>query len=200
MSGALKGGESAVYVLRALAGQSMSVSVLSPGNDALLTVTGVSDGVPYLRLAERATEWQGVLPRTQDYRLQVVAVGGDTPFAMEVVIPPLPTPIPTPTRIQFEPGAVSATRQGFVAAHGIAEYVVWAQAGQVMTVTLTSPRNDVFLTIVGADGIPYLRYVTGQTNWHMELPATQDYVLRAVSVGDEGSDFTLQVRISPLSP
>jgi hypothetical protein len=105
-----------------------------------------------------------------------------------------------PTRIQFEPGAVSATVQGNLAANGIDEYVLYALEGQTMSVTITSPGNDVYLSITGlTDGIPLVRAASDATGWKGELPATQDYSIKAVSGGPADS-YTLEVTILPLEP
>jgi len=104
-----------------------------------------------------------------------------------------------PTRIQFEPGTTSATVAGYVEERSVNRYVLRAFAGQTMEVIITSPNNDVLLTIVGADGIPLKRYVDGSAEWRGVLPSTQDYFIEAVSVG-AATSYELTVWISPLGP
>ena len=53
-----------------------------------------------------------------------------------------------------------------------------------MTVTITSPRGDVLLEIYGiSDGQPLVRVPMGVSKWTGKLPGTQDYAIKAVSVG-----------------
>jgi len=68
-----------------------------------------------------------------------------------------------------------------------------------MAVEVSSPNSDVLLSVVGGDGIPLKRYQNRPPSWTSQLPATQDYVLHAVSVG-MATSYTLRVWIYPLSP
>jgi len=127
-----------------------------------------------------------------------------TPRSTSTAVPPTPTPTPVPptptpgpTRIQFASGEISATIQGHIGEGETDEYVLRAMAGQTMEVAITSPNNDVLLTIFGADGIPLKRYVDGSPEWTGVLPATQDYNIHAVSVGP-ATDYTMVVTIYPL--
>jgi len=172
------------YVLQAMAGQRMIVSIMSPHNDVYFTIYGVDDGIPLVRAASDAVSWTGVLPATQDYIIKAVAAGESTPYTLEVIIP---------VRIEFDPGSTSAVIEGSIQAGHIDEYVLQAMAGQTMTVTITSPHNDVLLEIYGLDdGIPLVRSVSGATSWRGELRATQDYDIKAVSVGED-TNYTLEV-------
>ncbi|MFQ5400792.1 MAG: hypothetical protein ACE5E7_14500, partial [Anaerolineae bacterium] len=102
---------------------------------------------------------------------------------------------PPPVRIQFAPGAISATVQGEVDAYESDDYVLRALAGQTMTVVITSANNDVLLTIVGADGVPLTNgLMSGATSWTGTLPATQDYIIRALGTAQPAS-YTLTVTI-----
>jgi hypothetical protein len=68
-----------------------------------------------------------------------------------------------------------------------------------MEVLIASPADDVLLAIWGADGIPLKRTVDGEAGWMGVLPETQDYIINAVSVGEE-TDYTLTVTVYPLEP
>ena len=113
----------------------------------------------------------------------------------------LPTVTPAPmtgdgsseadaTRITFGPGAISTEIQGNLAERATAFYVLAAQQGQIMSVEITSPNNDVLLSVIGQDGTPLKRYQNGPHSWTSMLPATQDYFIHVVSVGPT-SDYTL---------
>jgi peptidoglycan/xylan/chitin deacetylase (PgdA/CDA1 family)/heat shock protein HslJ len=97
-------------------------------------------------------------------------------------------------RVEFESGTTSATYQGDITFNGIHTYKVRALAGQTMTVTLTSPHDDVLLSIFGVDGAVSASIFSELTQWTGELPVTQDYTINAVAVGSD-TPYTLQVEI-----
>jgi len=177
------------YVLRASAGQLMEVTVMSLNSDVLLDIWG-ADGTVLKRHADGRPYWRGELPSTQDYFIEAVSVGNETDYTLAVIIK---------ARIQFEPGATSATVTGHIGQNDIQHYVLRALAGQTMEVVITSPDNDVLLTIYGADGVVLKRHAVGDPYWRGELPSTQDYLINAVSVGNE-TDYELAVTIGALEP
>ncbi len=102
-----------------------------------------------------------------------------------------------PIRIEFEPGAVSATVMGGLPPNGIDEYVLYAFEGQTMTVTITSPGDNVLLEIYGlTDGTPLVRIAGDATSWSGVLPRTQDYSIKAVSY-EAVPSYQLDIEILP---
>lgn len=202
VDGHLAAGARDYYVLSAQAGQNMSVAITSPNDDVLLAVVG-EDGTPYKRYENGGPSWSFTLPTTQDYYIEAVSTGAATDYTVHVSISPLDGgntgdfPPTDATRINFDPGTTSATINGSIAERATDFYVLQAQAGQVMSVDITSPNNNVLLTVVGEDGTPYKRYQNGPPSWSYTLPATQDYYIEAVSVGP-ATDYTLRVWIEPL--
>ncbi|MGB8648229.1 MAG: NBR1-Ig-like domain-containing protein [Anaerolineae bacterium] len=68
------------YLLRAGGGQQLTVNLsTSTPNTAGLTIYGLTDGIPLVRAVSGATSWQGVLPFTQDYVIEIVPTA-DNPF------------------------------------------------------------------------------------------------------------------------
>lgn len=115
--------------------------------------------------------------------------------------PPEPTAGAVPgkdvgARIEFPVGQNSAEVFAELAAGMTDSYIVRGQQGRMMSVEITSPDNDVLLSVVGKDGTPLKRYQNGPPSWTGELPATQDYILRAVSVG-QSTSYTVRVSIEP---
>lgn len=163
------------YVLYAMQGQDMFVTVSSPDDEAYLGVKGLSDGISLLSVSSRRMRFEGKLPRSQYYRLIVNAPDAPSNYFLDVVIP---------VRIVFSPGAVSATYQGRVISGSLNHHLVRAFGGQTMQVRLNSPNNNVYLTIYGVDdGVPLIRYISESTEWVGVLPATQDYMIHAVPAG-----------------
>jgi len=122
--------------------------------------------------------------------------------ATQTPIPPTPTTAAAqsaePTRIRFGPGAISATETGTVAAQGTNAYVLYALEGQTMTASVSSPSNQVLLSITGVgDGIPLVRTASDARSWTGVLPGSQDYAVNVVSGGPADS-YTLYIEILPL--
>lgn len=69
-SGTVQGDQRKEYVLRAMAGQTMEVQVVS-GGEVNFTLTGDADGEIYKRMEVGEPYWRSVLPRSQDYRIRV---------------------------------------------------------------------------------------------------------------------------------
>ena len=98
--------------------------------------------------------------------------------------------------IEFPAGQTSAEVFAELAAGRTDSYLVRGQQGQTLSVEITSPNDDVLLSVVGEDGTPLKRYQNGPPSWTGELPATQDYILQSVSVG-QATSYTLRVSIEP---
>jgi hypothetical protein len=111
---------------------------------------------------------------------------GSANFGMSVTIP---------QNVFFNPGATSTSINGSIVSHQTNTYIARAFGGQTMTVKITSPASDVLLTVYGyTDGQPLVRYVSGASSFNGVLPITQDYVIQAVSVGNN-TNYTISISI-----
>ncbi|MCA9929120.1 MAG: hypothetical protein KC419_11600, partial [Anaerolineales bacterium] len=128
---------------------------------------------------------------------QVTAVPTADGIPTTTAMPPTPVPVNPPTRIQFDPGATSATINGHLAAGESIEYLAWAAATQRMHVEIVSPNNVANFAVEGtSDGQPYKRLVNENRFWDGTLPLAQDYLIRVTTL--EAADFTLILTIDPL--
>ncbi len=181
------------YVLRALTGQTMEVDLTSLRDNVLLEIKG-ADGTTLKGHAGGEQFWRGELPSTQDYIINAISTGQEADFKLRVTVF---------ARIQFDPGEVSVSVDGYLERtepEGVefgGGYVLRALEGQMMEVNISAPNDDVLLSIEGEGGVPLKRYVDGESYWRGELPATQDYFIRPVSVGGE-TGFNLTVTVAPL--
>ena len=164
------------YVLTAMWNQVMMVSASSSNNGVYLQIYGAYDGGYLAVFSSDLASWQGWLPRTQDYVVQVYNSGSAaTNYTLSVVIP---------ARIQFARGAYSATIYGAGYAAQTISYVLWARGGQTMTATLSSSTNSVVVAIHGfSDNLYLVNSSANQTTWTGMLPGTQEYILEAVQTG-----------------
>jgi hypothetical protein len=78
------------YLVRALAGQPMRVSLTSANPNANFSIVGVTDGQPYKRVEVGEPWFTFILPSTQDYRITVrVASGaGSATYVLAIAIAP----------------------------------------------------------------------------------------------------------------
>ncbi len=86
-SGATTGRRTVTYLLKASAGQRMTVNLDAPPSTVGLTIYGLNDGIPLVRAVSGATTWTGQLPGTQDYVIEVVPAVDDTiNFAVRTMV------------------------------------------------------------------------------------------------------------------
>jgi len=89
MMGGLPENGIAEYLLYALEGQTMTVTISSPGDHVNLALSGLSDGIPLVRAAMDAQTWTGVLPASQDYSIKAVSSAPVPSYQLEVIVLPL---------------------------------------------------------------------------------------------------------------
>ena len=97
IQGTLPAGQIASYVVGGEAGQVLELTVRSVFNNAILSVSGLSDGLPLVSRSEYAVQRTIALPASQDYAVRVVNVAGQSlPFTLEAKLNAAgPTPAPT---------------------------------------------------------------------------------------------------------
>jgi hypothetical protein len=196
VNGSINASSTKRYVLRALAAQQMTVQTNSTG-PFQLTVSGANGQNFGTVNANQSLTVQ--LPRSQDYyitlqsptdvptanyTLRVTVVGGGSS--------PTPTPAPATQRIQFAPGATSATVYGSTPQ----TYVLKAMRGQTMVVELYTDAGAPAQATVTTAGGQTLGSATQSYAFTGQLPATQDYYIYVQSPAGAGrAHFTLRVSI-----
>jgi hypothetical protein len=75
LSGYVGASEVTTYLLRAMQGQTLSVSIAAPQKDVFLTIYGLDDGQPYVRSVTGSTSASFSLPSSQDYVIEAVSTG-----------------------------------------------------------------------------------------------------------------------------
>ncbi|MBN2387756.1 MAG: hypothetical protein JXB85_12120 [Anaerolineales bacterium] len=179
-------GQTQTYALGATGGQPLMTSVASPGQNAVLSISG-QDGSQLLNEATGYTSWWGILPTSQDYFITVHAGPAGGVYTLGVTIA---------SRLQFDPGAYGTTRSGTTTGGYNVSYVVYASAGQTMEIALSVPAGSAALAVWGfGDGQPYLRSQLEQSVYTLVLPATQDYIIEVVPYAGQAVYYTLAVNI-----
>lgn len=239
VSGSLRSNETINYRVDAEAGQVMLARIQNEG--VLLSVLD-TEGNPVDSAAERVARWQGTLPASGSYTIQLRPVQGvqNSNYSLEVSLSDLapeptpepepepepeptpeptlePTPEPTPTvepppsleptpepepqpepdvteqRVRIPSGQTSVQMSGQVGPTRTRRYVVNAQAGQVMTLSLPRVSGPVTLDVryPGGAQVPD---GSGVLAWQGQLPQGGDYF---VDVGaSRNASYTLQVTIN----
>ena len=173
------------YLLRALGGQLMVVSVVSPQNQAILSVKGVQGGQTLLAKSKGWINFRTYLPSNQQYALGVSSSSA-TNYLLTVDVP---------ARIKFASGTTSATVTGLASSGPNISYVLKALKGQTMTVQVDSGNDKVYLATYGYDTWNQLIDPADQaTSASFTLPKTEDYVIYVIQPKNP-SDFTLSVII-----
>jgi peptidoglycan/xylan/chitin deacetylase (PgdA/CDA1 family) len=99
-----------------------------------------------------------------------------------------------PERIRLAPGTTSVVIEGSIFPIGSKQYVLSAEAGQTMAVTVTSPYDHVFLSSYGVrDDVVLVGIRSEATTWIGQVPSSQDYAINLVSVAGSETAFTLQI-------
>ncbi len=171
------------YVLSVVAGQLLDASAF-PVSGLRLILYGV-DGTVLKSGMSVGSSFRGTVPASQDYVL-VLAAGRDgaVTYTMAVMVP---------ERISFAPGATQAQVEGELPAHGKHDYVIGAQADQVLEIDVTS-REPTQLVIFGVDGTVLMSGMGGGAFFRGLVPGTQDYVVSLVT-GAEAASYRMGVQI-----
>lgn len=182
----IKAGTHHAYTLRALADQTMIISVTSPDKDVFLSgVKGIRVEQQLISNDAYIGSWTGTLPQTQDYQITLTTNNPDTYYFLTVEIP---------ANIRFGPGTYSAVLDGHVEAYDRSSpettdahvtYLAYASSGQTMDVRLFSPNLDALsLAVYGQDdGQVYQHFEVNNSGYYGNLPSTQGYYLKVVSNG-----------------
>lgn len=192
-------GEVDSYVLKAEAGETLSIHLVSPTYNVYLSVEG-ENGVPLVHHASKAHAWTGIAPASQDYVIQIAGDGSDAEYIL----------VGTRTRSEAKeqesyarfggiyhmkaPAANalhdltlflstehSAVLAGLSGARSLVPFVMegtWQVAGEIATVELTSQ-----------DGEPFVLPETFELQW-------RDGLLTVKGHGD-GSWRTAGLRFAP---
>jgi len=192
LTGTLAASGSDQYILRALAGQTMSLNLTFTEGQAILIVWG-EDGNVLLSDHAEASSFEQILPMTQDYHIQVKGrPDGNTAYTLAVTIPGIQAGV---ERVVFAPGSTSATVLGQLNASGSHQYVLHAQAGQTMNISITFTEGMAILVVWGADGDVLMSDHAEASTFEGVLRTTQNYYILVKGRPDGSTSYTMTVTI-----
>lgn len=192
VEGELRGGETHSYILRAMRGQTMILSVSSDHQDVYLGLEGLDGGQQLLSLSEASSSAAVVLPETQDYAISLYASQADTVYFLRIEVPAV-----IEAAVEEGPAVV----EGYLDTLALSSpydtrvrYLIEVEKGQKLKVDLEMPGSDDFtLAMYGQkDGQPYLKNVRA-ASIDFEAPITQGYYLDVHS--RKSAAFTLVVEV-----
>jgi len=191
VAGAVEAGATDRYVLRAAAGQTMTVVTASVEQNAVVSVFDPNGAAMQ---PTNVPVFVGELPQTGDYVIEVRSgvTGQASTYGLAVHIPgPVPSSTTSPTtteaqppqgtseRIEFAPGTNTATVNGAVVLGTTNEYILRASAGQTMAVQIDSIEDNGFFDIYAPDGTALS---VSQMEDTVQLPVDGDYVVVVSSI------------------
>ncbi len=184
------------YLLNAQAGQRMQVSTSSPAGNVYLTLVSPL-GSPLARAQNGAQTFDGILPESGDYSIQVSAPAGTGLTSFTLFVSVTGQTQSGAQRIRFAPGATAAQVSGQVSGTTTASYVLEARAGQHMQIFLTSPYSNVYVTLVSPFGSPLARAQAGAQSFDGILPESGDYSIQlSAPVGTAVTSFTMTIAVT----
>lgn len=121
------------------------------------------------------------------------------PVATKGPLDPAPSPPPGVERIAFAPGAISGVVEGALVRGEERRYLLWAQAGQLMDVRVTSLENNAVFQLYAPDGsaLPGAEPGSDARAWSGTLPADGDQL---IVVGSTRGNATYRLEVTVTTP
>lgn len=186
VTGQIQPGQTIGYAVQAAENQPMIAMLSSTNQDATLSIRG-ANGTALLPQAAGLANWQGLVPSTQDYFIDIRGGSAAQTFTLNLTIV---------ARVQFAVGETRTVLRGVTVGGYPVSYVVYARQGQKMDVLLNVPADTAALSIWGFDdGQPYARSQSETVDFSLNLPATQDYIIEVVPKAGAAVEYNMSVRI-----
>ena len=171
-----------------------------------ITFVTVQSGDTWASLAQKYNADQVVLQRAnpgglvvgQQARIPLNSAGrgsvGVTPGVTSGVTPGVTAVVPQ--RIVFDPGQTTASRIGIINPNERIQYIVTASPGQLLTITLQAPANEVSLGVNDPNGLA-LKPPDSNYSWSTNTNTAGDYTINLASLtGGSSKSYTLQVSLT----
>ena len=187
VQGTLEPGQAVRYTLQAGQAQPMILIVNSPNNDVTLGVFE-PNGNALLNPAQKKAIWQGLLPQTELYTIQVSGGASVEDYTLTAKVA---------QRVNYVPGATSLTLNGSTVKGYVFSYALSCQANQTMTVSLNVPSSTAYLDIFGLSSGSLLSSAEKASTWTGVLRLAQDYVIEVVPNNGQVVDYSMKVSVIP---
>jgi hypothetical protein len=185
VQGSIQPGQVMTYTLNAGQSQPMMLIMNSPNNDVTLGVYE-PNGNMLLNPANKWTRWQGLLPQTEPYKIQVIGGATAENYTLTAKVPQL---------VNFPTGTSSTTLNGTTVNGYVFSYALGCNANQTMTVSLNVPSSTAYIDIFGLSTGTLLSSAAKVNTWTGVLPQTQDYVIEVVPNNGQVVNYSLTVSV-----
>jgi hypothetical protein len=139
-----------------------------------------------LNPANKWTRWQGLLPQTEQYKIQVIGGATAENYTLTAKVPQV---------VNFAQGTSAITLNGTTANGYVFSYALNSSANQTMTVALNVPSSTAYLDIFGLASGSILSSAARVSTWTGVLPQTQDYVIEVVPNNGQVVNYSLTVSV-----
>ena len=198
------------FVLGAMAGQQMTVNLITnPTDSDTFVYIWSADGAVYTLMAP-TKDWSGLLPVSQDYYIEVrsyakqpvtyqlsvnipaIGVAGNAPAAAPQTI--FGARIAKDQPIRFAVGALDVELNGTVISGERDRYTLSALAGENLDVIITSLEGNAVFTILGPDNNPLPGTEEGKdcNNWSVPIQVEGTY---SILVGPTRGNATYSLKV-----
>ncbi len=185
VSGSIAAGQLVTYTINAGAGVPMILDVTSPATDVYLGLIQ-PNGTVLLGTASHWIHWQGLLPQSGIYTIQLLGGAAADTYSLSARIP---------VRVNFASGTSSIGLTSTTVNGLPFSYVLHCGQNQNMIVSLNVPATTAYISISGLSSGYLLSPSTQVNNWSGVLPSTQDYIIEVIPVGAGVVNFILSVSV-----
>lgn len=107
-----------------------------------------------------------------------------------------PAPAPDAIRITFPTGSTTVSLSGSTGTQGKARYILTAAQGQLLSIKVTGPTNEIGLSVTSQNG-SVLKQQDANLTWTGTIPANGDYFIEVANLLVVGSkSFTMEVGLT----
>jgi uncharacterized repeat protein (TIGR01451 family) len=127
-----------------------------------------------------------------------VLTGIDSTGGNIMILGNLPTSTSTAAmRITIDPGQTTATRIGVVNPNETIRYLLNTAPGQVLSIKLTAPANEVAIGVNGPTGLA-LKALDATPTWSVTITTSGDHTITLMALtGSSSKSYTLEVSLTP---
>jgi len=208
VQGILQPNQTINYVIQGEQGQQLTLNL--SGQGTVMSLFGPEQEP----IVQRVNTWEGTVPATGDYYIQLKPVPGVSQSSYQLAVAianpvpatPIATPTPTPSpepaspsaevdveQVRFAPGETAQRMTDRASPGRVKRYIVNARAGQVLATQVID--GTVTLDIRTPDG-QLINEASKVLSWESELPVSGDYQIDVIA--QDETDFTLNVDVRNL--
>jgi LysM repeat protein len=169
-----------------------------------ITFHTVQSGDTWTSIAQRYNADLAVLQKVNPVTLStgtVLKIPLNSAGSVSVTAVPVPSITLTPTtavaqRITFDAGQTTSSRIGIINPNETIQYVLSAAQGQVLSIKLTAPVNEVAIGVNGPTGLA-LKPLDASPEWTTTITTGGDHFINIASIsGTSSKSYTLEVSLT----